>query len=65
MTPRDARLVLGWAVGTPTEQHLLAIMREGTWDDLQRLAAGWPDLVDAFLLLRDNPAQVALVARRS
>ena len=23
MTPRDARLVLGWAVGTPTEQHLL------------------------------------------
>ena len=63
MTPRDARLVLGWECGTPVEQHLLAIMRTGTWEDLHRLAAGWPDLVTAFLLLQDQPTQVEILAR--
>ncbi len=64
MTPRYARLVLGLEIGTPTEQHLLAIMRDGSWDDLQRLASGWPDLVSAFLLARDQPAQAEILARR-
>lgn len=64
MTPYYARLVLGWTTGTPVEQHLLAVMRDGTWDDLQRLAQGWPDLVSVFLLARDQPDQVAALARR-
>ncbi len=64
MTPYYARLVLGWTPGTPVEQALLAAMRAGSWDDLQRLAQGWPDLVSVFLLLRDQPEQVAMLARR-
>lgn len=64
MTPYYARLVLGWTAGTSVEQHLLAVMREGTWADLQRMARGWPDLVDVFLLYQDHPEQVAELARR-
>ncbi len=64
MTPRDARLVLGWEVGTPFEQHLVAAMRLASWPELQALAAGWPGLVGAFLLLQDRPDQLDLLARR-
>ena len=64
MTPRDARLVLGLERGTPFEQHLLAAMRVATWTDLQHLAAGWPGLVNVFLLYQERPEQVRLMARR-
>lgn len=64
MTPRDARLVLGWIVGTTVEQALLTIVRHGTWSDLERVAVGWPGLVDAYLLLADHRDRVEAMARR-
>lgn len=64
MTARDARLILGLERGTPFEQHLIEAMRAATWPDLQRLAAGWPDLVNVFLLHQERPEQVRLMARR-
>ncbi len=64
MTPRDARLVLGWERGTPFEQHLLAALHDASWSELSRLAAGWPDLVSAYLLLAERPEHVEAIARR-
>jgi hypothetical protein len=45
-----ARVLLGWAPGTPFEQSLIAAMKIASWSELTQMALGWPDLVSAFLL---------------
>lgn len=65
MNEREIAICLGWISGGGAEAWVLRLLYKfrDDWDTTTRLASGWPELVSAWLLVRENRAQAEGLAR--